>query len=244
MFHKPQLDKKETTIDSLIGKKIHIHGDVIFEGGLRLDGQITGHLKIKDQQTGTLIISEQARVVGEVHVTHLVMNGYVEGDVHVSSLLELQPQARIKGDVHYVMLEMHQGAIVEGRLIHTPSLEQPMQTQQQHMQHMQSQRNSTNHGNHNAELAASNEENKAPVGFHFNPAATNSAGLVNHSSQSNQSMPQSLFTEVKNETYEYPHSSADKQVDNQDSAKDQTPANPLEQLQNKIAEGLSFFKGK
>jgi cytoskeletal protein CcmA (bactofilin family) len=33
-------------------------------------------------------------------------------------LLELQPKARITGDVHYHGLEIHQGAVVEGRLIY------------------------------------------------------------------------------------------------------------------------------
>jgi cytoskeletal protein CcmA (bactofilin family) len=31
-------------------------------------------------------------------------------------MLELQPKARIEGDVHYRALEMHQGAIISGQL--------------------------------------------------------------------------------------------------------------------------------
>jgi cytoskeletal protein CcmA (bactofilin family) len=31
-------------------------------------------------------------------------------------MLELQPKARIEGDVHYAALEMHQGALITGQL--------------------------------------------------------------------------------------------------------------------------------
>jgi cytoskeletal protein CcmA (bactofilin family) len=38
------------------------------------------------------------------------------GPVHALAMLELQPKARIQGDVHYTALEMHQGAIIAGQL--------------------------------------------------------------------------------------------------------------------------------
>jgi cytoskeletal protein CcmA (bactofilin family) len=34
--------------------------------------------------------------------------------VHTRDLLELQPKARIDGDVYYKALEMHQGAVIAG----------------------------------------------------------------------------------------------------------------------------------
>ncbi|NQW93885.1 MAG: polymer-forming cytoskeletal protein, partial [Polaromonas sp.] len=36
--------------------------------------------------------------------------------VHASELLELQPKAKIAGDVSYKALEMHQGAVISGQL--------------------------------------------------------------------------------------------------------------------------------
>ncbi len=64
------------------------------------------------------MISEQARIEGEVRVAHLVVNGEITGQVHSSVLLELQPKARINGDVYYKTLEMHGGALVLGKLTH------------------------------------------------------------------------------------------------------------------------------
>ena len=66
-----------------------------------------------------VVISENGKVDGEVHAAHLVVSGAVNGPLHVSQLLELQPKARITGDVHYHGLEIHHGAVVEGRLIYS-----------------------------------------------------------------------------------------------------------------------------
>ena len=44
------------------------------------------------------------------------MNGTVRGPVHAMELLELQPKARVEGDVTYKALEMHQGSIITGQL--------------------------------------------------------------------------------------------------------------------------------
>ena len=69
-----------------------------------------------------LIISEHARIEGEVRCANLVVNGYIAGTVFSSELLELQPKGRIHGDVHYRLLEMHGGALVTGKLTHQPDL--------------------------------------------------------------------------------------------------------------------------
>ncbi len=47
----------------------------------------------------------------------MILNGTGTGPVHAAELLELQPHARVYGEVRYAALEMHQGAIVEGRLV-------------------------------------------------------------------------------------------------------------------------------
>jgi len=110
--------KSQNRIDSLIGAGTRIEGTVIFAGGLRVDGEIKGDVHAGEGESGTLVVSEQARIEGEIHVAHLVVNGTVVGPVHATELIELQPRSRVSGDVHYTSLEMHLGAIVEGRLAH------------------------------------------------------------------------------------------------------------------------------
>jgi len=110
--------KPQNRIDSLIGAGTRIEGNVIFSGGLRIDGEVKGNVIAAAGQPSTVVVSEQARIEGEVRVTHMVVNGTIEGPVHVSEFLELQPRSRVKGDIHYSSLEIHLGAVVEGRLVH------------------------------------------------------------------------------------------------------------------------------
>jgi len=104
-------------IDSLIGSGTTLAGNISFTGGLRVDGTVNGNVQAQTGQASTLVISEQAKITGEIRVSHVIVNGEVEGPVHATDFLELQPKARVKGDIHYQRLEMHAGATVEGRLV-------------------------------------------------------------------------------------------------------------------------------
>ena len=104
-------------IDSLIGSGTTLAGNIVFTGGLRIDGAVVGNVAAPSGEPSTLVVSEKAKVTGEIRVSHVVVNGEVEGPVHASHYLELQSKARVKGDIHYQRLEMHAGAAVEGRLV-------------------------------------------------------------------------------------------------------------------------------
>lgn len=110
--------KPQNRIDSLVGAGTKIDGNVHFSGGLRIDGEVTGNVVADSSKPSTLVLSEKARVEGEIRVTHLVVNGTVVGPVNAGEYLELQSKAKVTGDVHYKTLEIQLGAIVEGRLIH------------------------------------------------------------------------------------------------------------------------------
>lgn len=120
MFSKKP-NKPQTQIDSLIGTNTIIGGDLNFSGGLRIDGQVNGNVIATPGKPSTLVLSEHARVNGEVSVTHLVINGTISGSVSASDYLELQSKAKVTGDVHYKTMEIQLGAIVDGRLLHNNS---------------------------------------------------------------------------------------------------------------------------
>ena len=127
MFRK-KANKPQNRIDSLIGVGTRIEGNVTFSGGLRVDGEIKGNVIAAGGQPSTLVVSEQASIDGEIHVSHLVVNGVINGPVYSAEFLELQPRCRVKGDVHYNSLEMHLGAVVEGRLVHSSSATESSKT--------------------------------------------------------------------------------------------------------------------
>jgi cytoskeletal protein CcmA (bactofilin family) len=122
MFMK-KTNKPPGRIDSLVGAGTKVVGDVTFDGGLRVDGEIKGNVIADLSKPSTLVLSEHARVDGEIKVTHLVVNGAIVGPVNAAEYLELQSKAKVIGDVHYKTLEIQLGAIVEGRLIHLAEAE-------------------------------------------------------------------------------------------------------------------------
>ena len=111
--------KPQNRIDSLIGATTRIEGNVFFSGGLRVDGAVRGNVAALPDQPGTLVVSEHARVDGEVQAAHVVVNGTINGSVDARETLELQANSRVKGDIHYKSIEIQQGAVIEGlSLIH------------------------------------------------------------------------------------------------------------------------------
>lgn len=108
--------KPNNRIDTLIGAGTLVEGDIHFCGGLRIDGSVKGNVLAED--AGTVVLSEQASVEGEIRAAHAVIDGTVVGPVHASECVALQAMARVTGDVHYKALEVHLGAVVQGRLVH------------------------------------------------------------------------------------------------------------------------------
>jgi cytoskeletal protein CcmA (bactofilin family) len=118
--------KAQPPIKSLIAQGSRIEGNLKFTEGLRIDGEVVGDTRASTEQPSILVISESAVVQGEIHADHVIINGTVRGPVYARELLELQPKARIEGDVHYKALEMHQGAMITGLLRPIDADEKPL----------------------------------------------------------------------------------------------------------------------
>ena len=116
MFGKRKLNPG--TIDCLIGAGTAIEGDVRFRGGLRIDGEVRGNVIAEAGEPSMLVLSENARIEGEVRATHLVVNGTIVGPVQADELLELQPSAHVSGEIRYRAIEMHHGAVLDGAVAH------------------------------------------------------------------------------------------------------------------------------
>jgi cytoskeletal protein CcmA (bactofilin family) len=113
-----QKPSKKAKIDTLIGAKTRINGDVEFTGGLHLDGYINGNLKCDMEAEGSLSVSEHGCIEGSVAVRNIVLNGIVKGDIEATDRVELGPKARVLGSVHYTTIETAVGAQINGKLIH------------------------------------------------------------------------------------------------------------------------------
>ncbi|MCG8394676.1 MAG: polymer-forming cytoskeletal protein [Pseudomonadales bacterium] len=101
---------------TLIAPSARVSGDIEFTGGLHVQGVVEGNISV-GKEGGRLIIGESGRVIGEIQVPNVVINGIVEGDVHATENLELAEKASVEGNVYYLMVEMVMGARVNGKLV-------------------------------------------------------------------------------------------------------------------------------
>ena len=107
--------RRTTRIDTL--------GDIRFSGGLHVDGTIKGNVIADKDSRSMLSLDEKGTIEGEVSVPYVVINGVVIGDVHSGDHVELSPKARVTGNVYYNLIEMAIGAEVNGKLVHSPNVE-------------------------------------------------------------------------------------------------------------------------
>ena len=117
MFFKKS-NRSQNSIETLVGVDTQINGDVHFSGGLRVDGVIRGDVSEPNASPSTLILSENGSIEGAVTASKIVINGKVTGTVKAGQFIEMQSKARIIGDLHYKSLEMHTGAVIEGKLVY------------------------------------------------------------------------------------------------------------------------------
>jgi|RhisoiCoNPM_1038542.scaffolds.fasta_scaffold00135_4 cytoskeletal protein CcmA (bactofilin family) len=108
--------RKQPPIRTLVGEGTVIEGEIRFTEGLRIDGRVLGNVLALGDGPTLLVVGEKASIAGRVKAGHVIVNGEVRGPLESQDLLELQPKARIEGNVRYERLEMHQGAQVNGEL--------------------------------------------------------------------------------------------------------------------------------
>jgi cytoskeletal protein CcmA (bactofilin family) len=114
--------RRVTKIDSLVGQHTEIKGDIIFSGGLHIDGQIEGNITATENTGAVLTLSEQGSIKGDVRVPNVILNGMVMGNVYAEEHIELALNARVTGNVYYNLIEMAMGAEVNGSLIHASDM--------------------------------------------------------------------------------------------------------------------------
>ncbi len=115
-------DKKSprhgNSVETLVGPRAVIRGDINFSGGLYVEGTIYGKVVADEGSAAVLTLAEDGRIEGEVRAPVVVISGTMTGDVHAAERVELAANARVNGNIHYKVVEMAAGAMITGRLIH------------------------------------------------------------------------------------------------------------------------------
>ncbi len=113
---KRRVKDRISSIDTLISRQVRVHGDIDFVGGMHVDGRVIGNVRAESGMDASLSISEEGVIDGSVVASHVIANGRVNGDIVATGRVVLGAKARVRGDVHYDVIEMALGAEISGKL--------------------------------------------------------------------------------------------------------------------------------
>src|SRR5436309_14428229 len=88
-------DSKPPRIDTLIGKAARVHGDIEFQGGLHLDGHISGGVRAVEAPDATLSVGATGSIEGPGDGANVVLDGTVKGEIHAVERVGLGGTARV-----------------------------------------------------------------------------------------------------------------------------------------------------
>lgn len=99
---------------SIVGPGMHIIGDIVSEGTVRVEGTIQGTLRASK----AVVIGKGGEVVGEIFTQDAVIGGRVRGILTSESRLELQATCDIEGEIRARAQHLHleEGARFNGQI--------------------------------------------------------------------------------------------------------------------------------
>ena len=109
-------------IQTFLGPETTLEGKLAFEGTVRLDGHFTGTIESKD---GIMVVGERAVINADILVHTATVSGEVSGNIRATSCIELQPPARVFGDLHAPIVVIDAGVVFHGNCTMKAEEEQP-----------------------------------------------------------------------------------------------------------------------
>lgn len=98
-------------INAVLGRGSSFEGKLTFEGTVRIEGRFKGEIHTAD----TLVIGDGAEVDAEVFAGSVVVSGgHVTGNIHAKTLIELEKNARVIGNLAAPALKIEKGVIFVG----------------------------------------------------------------------------------------------------------------------------------
>ena len=108
-------------IETVIGPNAHFRGDIMSEGGVRVDGIFEGSI----ESTGNLVIGESAKVIADVDANNISISGAVKGDI-TGNRVEILETGRVWGDLTVNSLLLNEGAYLRGQTTMHADIEPPL----------------------------------------------------------------------------------------------------------------------
>jgi cytoskeletal protein CcmA (bactofilin family) len=103
--------------DTLIGRHAEIHGHLVFQESVRIDGTVIGDLQAADGHDVSVVVGPTGVIHGNVVARRVIVSGRIEGNVHAHELVELHASAVVQGDINYKSIAVEHGSRLQGLLL-------------------------------------------------------------------------------------------------------------------------------
>lgn len=99
---------------SIIGPGMHVEGDLVTDGTVRIEGRIHGTVRAGK----AVVLGKEGEVVGDVFTQDAVIGGRVRGTLVAESRLELQGTSVVEGQIRARAehLQLQEGARFNGQI--------------------------------------------------------------------------------------------------------------------------------
>ena len=106
---KPYGEGSNSSIN-IISEGTVIKGDIIANGDIRIDGELSGNISAK----GRLVIGTKGKIEGEIVCNNIEVSGFIKGKVTASELLNMKSTSKIEGDIIAGKLSVEPGSVFTG----------------------------------------------------------------------------------------------------------------------------------
>lgn len=103
---------KASTVN-IIAEGTSIQGNMEVYGDLRISGTVKGNIRCQ----GKVILAKTGQIEGNVQSEEIDISGYLKGEQRIERRLILRQSARVHGDVYVQLLQVEEGAEINGKCI-------------------------------------------------------------------------------------------------------------------------------
>lgn len=105
-------ERKGQSVETVIGESVHVEGNFVGDGDVRIEGKVTGSIKT----SGNLRIGARASIKADVEAASIHLSGRIQGNVTAKEHLECTDSARIRGNIATKALTVATGAALNGKV--------------------------------------------------------------------------------------------------------------------------------
>ena len=103
---------------AVIGSSIHINGDLRGDEDLRIEGNVSGTVELKNS---VLTIGKEGKVKAGVFAKSIAVDGETKGDLYATERVSIHVNARVQGNIFAPRVSIEDGAHFKGSIEMDPA---------------------------------------------------------------------------------------------------------------------------